>query len=225
MSAQKTFGVKVSINEKNFLDDICNKVVEKENDVNNKREALLRIFNDYAYQILDNKPEVSRKFELENIEDICELGFLQKLIDPKDGIIKYFCLRTQDPTKKGKPILMSDGADILSIKKICDACKTGYVFNRQNKLGDKAIETIKKFGEQKLEILMCACRHPQNDYIQIKLGDKGTFYCKIKEARASINRTCISTNCDFLYMQSAPIQIKETTPYKEMKKELEDMRE
>ena len=55
----------------------------------------------------------------DNLEELCEVGFLQKIVDSRTKLELWFCLKNQRLYGKGKPILIADGRDRHSIQKLC----------------------------------------------------------------------------------------------------------
>ncbi len=212
--------------------DLCNKAIDnciEKTDATNKREATLKIIMFYLNQfnelVITDDEVITRKLvHDEQIERFCELGFLKKIVDKKDGINKWFCLKLSSPTSKGRPFLMADGNDIESIQTLCNACKNGYMFQLQRELGTKAIQAIRDFGDKKITVNIYCCTHKDNEYIQAKLGTVGTFYCKKSEVREKVD-DCEINVCEFLIINKSEIKIRETEPFKELQKELEDKSE
>jgi len=185
-----------------------------------KAEALKTLFQEKLMEPMNQT--TPRASEILDPNQICELGFLQRILDPKTQAYLYHCLKQQRPNAKGKPVILSDGRDMDSIRKICEACHTGFLFNQQNKLGADAIKSIIKFGNQDISIKFCSCIHPENDMIFFSLGGIGSFPCKKTDTRVSIEKTCEGSFCDYLHTQEVSVRVKDTEAYKEMRKELED---
>ncbi len=151
------------------------------------------------------------------LEKICDFDFLKKIVDAKTQTSKWFCLRSK------KPLLLSDGIDETSIRKLCSSCKSRDLFQLQKSLGERAIEQIKAFGDSIITVDVYACKHPDMDYIQVSLG-KREFHCKKFDVMKDIEKHCINTNCNYLISDDKEIFIKETKAYKQLQKELEDKR-
>ncbi len=167
-------------------------------------------------------PEISKGPEsARDIDIICDLGFLQRIIDAKDGAHKWFCLRASGPDRKGKPILMGDGRDQTTINKLCQACRDGWSWRQSQKLSADHIKAIKRFGDAELEAHIWACNNPEAPYSQLSLDPKHPFYCSKTNRRETQDKKCRVEPCDYFFHQVTKITVKDTPQYEELQKQLE----
>lgn len=216
------FNTRVRETFKPIINKALEKLVENIPELNTKGEALEYLYNEWikTYQEeIKTSPEIINYKDSE-IKALCEIGFLKRIKD-KTGEKLFYCLKHQRPDGKGKPILMSDGNDYPSIKELCEACKTGFFLNQQNKMTQDQISAIRKFGSSEIIVTLYYCNHPKMDFIQAKLGSVGSFYCAITNKREIIDRKCDNENCGYLNKEETSIQVKDTKPYQELKKQLE----
>ena len=217
----KTWGIKLYPVEHDRINQLITD--EKETSgVKTKREAFLNVLSR-----LDETDEPFIQFvdqgELDSLyDDYCELDFLKKIVDPKDGIKKWFCLRLSRPDRGGKPILMSDGRDHESIKALCQACKDGFMWARQKDLSADQIEAIKKFGEEEITAHLFICNHPDIEYVQLTPSPRHEFLCLFSNRRESVEKRCLREPCDHLIHHRLKVVVKETPQYEELQKQLEE---
>jgi len=216
--------VRVSAQSKAQIEKAIQTCIELNPKISTKGEALNQISKYYlsskkeAESILE--PEVIRKEEI-GLEKICPLGVLRKLIDPKDQVKKWYCLRGISQTKKGKPQLVADGRDIESIKQFCSSCQIRTQQDEQLKRTYEQILAIKRFGESQIETNLHTCIHPELKFMQILLGDKGELICNLRKKRVNINKVCIPTECEYFTTTKVTFKIKETKAYQNLRKQLE----
>lgn len=225
MSIKKTFSVKFSDHEKSLADIAMTKGQELF-ETSSRGETLFKIFDQWLERVTEEGE--LRKETLtpipDNLEDLCPLENLQKIVDPKDGLRKWFCLKNQDPEKKGKPILMADGKDRQSIQLLCKQCGLNFAWRKQKSKEGKATLIIKDFGESEVSFPHDSCIHPAFEGTQVNVGGYGAFYCMLKQDRVTLERTCIPTNCEYLHRGVVTIKMKDTEAYKEMQKKLEELK-
>jgi len=223
MAEKKSFTVKFNEAQKDFANKILGKAVERF-DTDSKGETLYALLQDWDEMITYGGEHPNKEYVAvpDQLEDLCELGFLQKIVDPKTNVLLWHCLKNQRPDGKGKPILMADGRDRQSITKLCEACKLGFVWHEQRSKLGKTMAAFQRFGDMELSVEVNSCIHPANNAIQVNLGTQGNFYCKLKEDRVTLQRTCKPNNCEYLHRATAPIFIKETQAFKEVTKQLTD---
>ncbi len=222
MSVKKTFGIKISEGQKEILDEAVEFAKEVySTDV--KSVAVFSIIYNWfeLAKAEEDKGEVIHASEIpDQLEDLCEVGFLQRIIEPKKNIKLWHCLKNQRLYGKGKPILMGDGQDRDSIQKLCEACKIGFSLHEQRSNLGKAKAAIQRFGDMEIEAIINCCIHPANNAIQINLGSQGNFYCVKTDDRATILE-CGSGQCDYFFKTSAPLYVKDTEAFEEVQKVLE----
>lgn len=208
-----------------FQHDLANKAVEfcLENNekITLKRDAVETIMVYYLEQTRADEEERIEVIthEQKELPQICGLGFLQYMMLPKAIRKKWVC--TRPIWKRGKPIIAGDGEDIESIKQYCSSCQKGYALDEQQKLTHDTILAIKKFGDSEINIQVHGCIHPENDFLQVLLGDKGQLACTLRNKRVDIEKVCIETECEYLSTLEGKIQMKTTQPYQKLAEELE----
>ncbi len=219
LSVKKTWSIKLFPHEKERINKIIQTKMDLSDPPLSKREVFLNTFS-----TLDESPEVIPPGEssARDLEGSCELNFLQRIVDPKDGIAKWFCLRGSRPDRKAKPILLGDGKDGESIFKLCQACRDGWLWSQQRSLSDDKIQAIKSFGESEIEAHLFICNHPDSHYVQITPDPKSDFLCLKTNNRQSIKKKCILESCDYLIHQILKVVIKDTPQYEELQKQLEE---
>ena len=223
MSVKKTFSFKVTEGQREILD----KAVELAKEVYStdlKSVAAFSIMFNWFEHALDEEPEGAEVVSLDiplHLEDMCKLGFLQTIIEPKKSIKLWHCLKNQRPDGKGKPILMGDGKDRESIHKLCKACEVGFVWHEQRSKMGKARAAIQRFGDMEIEAIINCCIHPANNAIQINLGGQGNFYCVKTDERATILGSCGSGQCEYFFKTSAPLYVKDTEAFDAVQKLIE----
>lgn len=220
MSEKKSFSVKFNEAQKDFANQVLGKAVELF-ETDTKGDTLYALLDDWN-KLTSDKEAITKDFVAvpDMLEDLCELGFLQKIVDPNENVLLWHCLKNQRPDGKGKPIIMADGRDRQSITKLCEACKQGFVWHEQRSKLGKTMAAIQRFGDMELSVEVNSCIHPANNAIQVNLGVSGNFYCKLKEDRVTLQRTCKPNACEYLHRASAPIFMKETAAFKEVTKQL-----
>lgn len=218
----KTWSVKIYPEEHDRITSII-KVKKKNEELRTgkkltNREAFLSLLDD-----IEPIAEVIRSssFDEKDLMDLCDLGFLQKIADPKTGIKKWYCLRGSRPDRQAKPVLMGDGFDEDSIRKLCEACKTGYLWSEQRKLSEDQIQAIKRFGEETIEANLFICNHPDTEYIQLSPNPSNSFLCLLTGNRQVISKKCQKEFCEHLIHHTFQVIVKETPQFQEMKKQLE----
>lgn len=218
MANLKTFSVRLNPQEMELVKADLKRIIKNNPNVSSNREALMIVFHD-----LDS-PEIVRPEELSarDIDGSCELNFLQRIIDPKDGISKWFCLRGSRPDKRSKPILLGDGKDESTILKLCQACRDGWVWSQQRELSADKIQAIKSFGESEIEAHLFICNNPDSHYVQITPDPKSDFLCLKTNNRQSIKKKCTLESCTYLIHQILKVVIKDTPQYEELQKQLEE---
>lgn len=213
----KTWSVKIYPQEHDRITAIIKETKRNSSIKLTNREAFLNLLDR-----LDPQAEViAAPFNEKELTDICDLGFLQRIIDPKTGQKKWFCLRGSRPDRQNKPVLMGDGYDEDSIRKLCEACKTGYLWNQQQKLSEDQIQAIKRFGEESIEANLFICNHPETEYIQLSPKPSNSFLCLLTGKREVISRKCQKELCKHLIHQTFTVAIKDTPQYQEIQKKLE----
>lgn len=222
--AKKTVSFKVSEGQI----EIVNQALDKAKEVYStefKNVAAFSIFYNWLQlakeEDAETETEVKRTSAPDMLEDLCELGFLQKIVEPKKNVRLWHCLKNQRPDGKGKPILMADGIELDSISKLCEACKQGFVWHEQRSNLGKARAAIQKFGDMEIEAIINCCRHPANNAIQINLGSHGNFYCKVEDDRVTMIGTCQPNQCEYFFQTTAPLFVKETEGFEEVKRLIE----
>lgn len=223
MSETKSYSVRLTLDEIDRANESLELVREENDDPNlTKAQSFMKIIEYYILKPDRQYHDVEiRKAKEKEIESLCEFDLLKQIIDPKDQRMKWYCLKRLRFTGSGSPILMGDGFDHETIKELCNACVEAEILYQKTRLGEKGVQAIIKFGDSPIEVLMYACTHPENEFVQVRLGDIGSFICPKKNARADIKRTCIEQICKNLYSEKATIKVKETEPFKEMAKQLE----
>jgi len=168
------------------------------------------------------EPEVITSEDLE-FEKTCPWGFKKKIKDSNSKEHLWHCLSLQRPDSNKRPILLADGKDKRSIIEICKACQLGWEINEQRKRYNKQSLIFKKLGNEEIIVKLFLCINPYKEYIETNLGSAGSFYCPLKKKSNSINN-CINSKCNHLFIQEKTLQLKQTEPFKEAIKELEDLR-
>jgi hypothetical protein len=215
----KVWSIRLYPQEKDQVNDYLKIIMELSDPPISKREAFLKT--------LSPKIEASAPIVMESareIETLCDLDFLQRIIDPKDGLHKWFCLRGSRPDRKSKPILMGDGRDPDTINKLCEACRTGWSWNQSQKLSADQIQAIKRFGEAEITAHLFVCNHPDTEYIQLSPDPKYSFLCLFTGNRQRIDKKCRLDPCDHLIHQELKVMIKDTPQYEDLQNQLEDKR-
>lgn len=223
MSEKKSFTVKLNEAQREFSNDVLSKAKDIFG-TESKGESLFKIIEqwDELASAEEDKGQVLHASEIpDQLEDLCELGFLQRIIELKGDRELWHCLKNQRPDGKGKPIIMADGKTRTSIQKLCEACKQGFVWHEQRSKMGKARAAIQRFGEMEIEAVINCCIHPANNAIQLNLGGQGNFYCKLTDDRVTMNKSCIDDHCDYFFKTSAPLYVKDTEAYDEVQKMLE----
>lgn len=222
MSEKKTISFKVTEGQH----DIVQQAIEKAKEVYSteyKNVAAFSIFFNWLElaSAEDDQTEVVQSDIPGQLETLCKLDFLQKIIEPKKSVKLWHCLKNQRPDGKGKPILMGDGRDRESIQKLCKACEIGFTWHEQRSNLGKARAAIQRFGDMEIEAIINCCIHPANNAIQLNLGTHGNFYCQLKDTRVTMTSTCGPNQCEYFFQTTAPITVKDTTAYQEVQKVLE----
>ena len=217
MSVKKTWSVKLFPLEKDHIVNYLKEMITSDDLLTSPREALLKIFSN-----LDESPEVLPVSSSRDLSEFCELNFLQRLVDPKDSNLKWFCLRASRPDRKGKPILMGDGRDEPTIEKLCQGCRDGWIWAEKQKLSLDQIEAIKRFGDQEIEAHIFACNHAEVEYVQISPNPRKAFSCFLTGRLEVIEKKCIRDPCPHLFRVTFPVSIKDSPAYEELQKQLEE---
>lgn len=224
----KTWSVRLNPEQRERADRAVTLCIQRNAEINVRREAVNNIMITYLKTlediIIEESPGVFKPDEIRfadeiEIQKICELGFLKKTIEIKTGVNKWHCLR--GIYKTGKAKLAGDGIDLRSIREHCEACHKGYRLDEQSKRTHDTILAIQRFGDSEINVLVNACIHPDNEFIQLLLGDKGELICTLQKKRVDINKVCIETECTYLQSLKGAIQVKETEPYKDLERALE----
>ena len=225
MSSKKSIGFKVSEAEKNLIEKAITQANQRHKTLS-RGESLFIVADQWLDSLSTEGDPLQAGVSTipDNLEDLCALENLQKIVDPKDDIRKWFCLKNQDPEKKGKPILMADGKDRHSIQLLCKQCGLNFAWRKQISKEGKATLIWKEFGESKLTVPHDSCIHPAFNGTQINVGGYGAFYCMLKQDRVTLERTCIPNNCEYLHRDVITIPLKDTEAYKEATKQLEELK-
>lgn len=228
MSEKKVFSVKFNEAQKEYSNDVLSKAKDIFG-TETKGESLFKIIEQWAETTLAEGDPIQENLTPipDQLEDMCALDFLQKIIDPKSGLRLWFCLKNQGPNMKGKPLLMADGKDRESIQKLCASCKTAFGWREERSKQGKATAAIKKFGDMPIDVILTSCIHPANNALLVNLGTHGTFYCRLKDDLVNLQRTCKPNQvdqCEYLYITKAQIPLKDTEGYKELAKQLEELK-
>jgi len=212
----KTWSVKLYPEEHDRLNGLIKDIKIRAGKKLTNREAILKLLEELNQDEVIVKPFIEK-----DLIDLCDLGFLQRISDPKTGTKKWFCLRGSRPDRQAKPVLMGDGFDEDSIRKLCEACKTGYLWAQQNKLSEDQIHAIKRFGEATIEANLFICNHPETEYIQLSPKPSNSFLCLLTGNRQVISKKCKKEFCKHLIHNTFEVVIKETPQFQEMQKQLE----
>jgi len=168
-------------------------------------------------------PELILKEEMD-LPSLCPARFLKKIVDHKDGINKWYCLRSINPESKGKPLIIGDGKDIKSVRKYCDACKSGYDILESKRRTHDTVLAIRKFGESEIKVEMYVCTHPDLPYYQVVGGPKREMICELRNKRVLVDKICLADKvnpCEFIQMTPVIFDVKDTEAYKQFDKALE----
>lgn len=225
MSETKSFSVKFNEAQREYSNEVLSKAKELFG-TTTKGESLFKIIEQWDERLLAEGDPLQDGVSTipDNLEDLCALENLQKIVDPKDGIRKWFCLKNQDPDKKGKPILMADGKDRKSIQLLCKQCGLNFAWREQRSKEGKAMLIWKNYAESEFSIPHDSCIHPAFEGTQVNIGGYGAYYCMLKQDRVTLERTCIPTNCEHLSRDVITIKMKDTVAYKELQKQLEELK-
>jgi hypothetical protein len=219
----ESWGVKLYPKQKEKVNEILDHLKEEMPSITNRRDSLIYVFENFD-KTLEDKIEVITNEE-KQLFKLCPIDFLKKVPEIKTQIDKWHCHKPV--WKKGKAVLAGNGIDIDSIIIYCESCIKGSEIDEKEKKTHDTVLAIKKFGDSQITVAIHSCIYPENDFLQVLLGDTGTLICTLRNKRVDLNKVCYPNDidrCEYLTTIDGTINIKESTSYKTLQNELPNLR-